>query len=288
MISSALSSFLFSLGGVILVDLILSGDNALVIGAVAARISQRRQRWIALAFGGLIAILLRIIFTVSTTFLLGIPYLQSIGGVLVFLIAVRFVFEDQPSPTSETAEPQVSMEQELPALARLFSRWIVQRMEPRFATKRWNFLFAVATIAIADLTMSLVNIVAIGALAHGRVLIIVVGLVLSIVLLLLGSALISELVGRIPGLIALTSCILAWIASDLLWSDLKRFSPPVFNIGLHALLVGSIVLLCIVHWAFLRFSHKQALAAQSDSHPSISEVQSSPQNGEVVQNSRND
>lgn len=223
MISPTLSTFLLSIGGIILVDLILSGDNALVIGAAAAHIQQRRRRLIALGIGGLGAILLRILFTASTTFLLSIPFLQAVGGILVLVIAIRLLFDDQSSEetTAEDAstKPPDANEQ-LPALARRFSTWMGRRMEGKTTSANWEFFLAIAIITIADITMSLDNIIAIGALAHKQVVILVIGLSLSIALLILCSALVSELVSRIPWLIVVASFILAWVSSDLIWNDI--------------------------------------------------------------------
>src|SRR5690242_3730477 len=81
-----------ALGGIILVDLALSGDNALVIGAAASDLP-RRQRWYAIVIGGGGAIVLRIIFAVAVTFLLQLPFLQAIGGVVLLYIAVRLLLE---------------------------------------------------------------------------------------------------------------------------------------------------------------------------------------------------
>ncbi len=237
-----LTTFLLSLGGIILVDLILSGDNALIIGVVAARISQRRQRWLVLVFGGLGAILVRILFTVSTTFLLRIPYLQTVGGLLVLTIAIRLLFDDPPSAKSSTEKqdpPSESSERQLPALVRLLTNRARSRERKSPASRNSDFFMAIITITIADLTMSLDNIVAVGALAHGQVVPLAIGLVLSIALLIVGSALISELTNRIPGLMIITSFILAWVSANLVWNDLHNLSFVENNPAIYTgLLVG--------------------------------------------------
>jgi YjbE family integral membrane protein len=251
-IPSALSTFLLSLSSVILVDLILSGDNALIIGAIASRIPQHHQRWLALTFGGIVATFLRVILTIAATFLLRIPFLQSAGGILVLLIAARFVLDDQPSSPSDTAatlsQSTETHHEQLPPLARKFFIWMSRKMYSRLTTNQRNFLIVIVTISVADLTMSLDNIIAISALAHGQVLIIAIGLVLSIILLILGSAVVSELVERVPALIFLTSCMLAWIAADLLWSDLHSFVIYAVNVGLHILFIGTIVVIYSLKW----------------------------------------
>src|SRR5947209_18526150 len=84
--------FLAAVGSIILVDLVLSGDNALVIGAAAAGLP-RRQRWHAIVLGGGGAIVLRIAFAIIATLLLRLPLLQAIGGVLLLIIAVRLLMD---------------------------------------------------------------------------------------------------------------------------------------------------------------------------------------------------
>src|SRR5579884_3764562 len=83
---------LAAIGSIIMVDLVLSGDNALVIGAAAAGLP-RRQRWYAIVFGGGGAIVLRIIFAVIATLLLRLPLLQALGGILLLVIAVRLLMD---------------------------------------------------------------------------------------------------------------------------------------------------------------------------------------------------
>ncbi|MBV9712402.1 MAG: hypothetical protein JO011_15975, partial [Ktedonobacteraceae bacterium] len=80
------------LSGIVLVDLVLSGDNALVIGAVAAGIPMN-LRWIAFLVGGGGAILLRILLTYSVTLLLGIPYIEVLGGVILVIITIRLLLQ---------------------------------------------------------------------------------------------------------------------------------------------------------------------------------------------------
>ena len=243
-----LSTFLLSIGGIILVDLSLSGDNALVIGAVASRIQQRRRRLIALGIGGVGAILLRVLFTASATFLLSIPYLQALGGLLVLVIGIRLLFEDDAAASSDSNEAEA--DEQLPLLARIASRWMGQKMAGKTTSGYGDFLMAIVTITIADLTMSLDNIVAIGALAHKQVLILTIGLILSIALLIVGSALISELVSRIPWLIIFASFILAWVAADLIWNDISAWpfikENELYHYGLMAIFMALVLVVAIV------------------------------------------
>jgi YjbE family integral membrane protein len=198
---------LAALGSIILVDLVLSGDNALVIGAAASGLP-RRQRWYAIALGGGGAIVLRIAFAVLATLLLRLPLLQAFGGLLLLFIAVRLLMGRNETKQAEAAEDTK----------------VGQEGKPMSATgepARRGLWAALLTILVADVTMSLDNVLAIGALAAGNIPILAVGLVLSIALLLLGSALVAELIGRLPWLLDVASLVLAWTAGSMILDDIR-------------------------------------------------------------------
>lgn len=260
----SLTVFLVTIWEIILIDLVLSGDNALVIAAAACMIPPD-QRPMAIGLGGAGAILLRILFTTSATFLLYIPYLQAIGGALILLIAVRLLLEQKEAITQtvwkisslfrkrrqtieqlhtsrplaqedSSDEPQEPMDA-LPALARrLSSRTSI--LSSKLSPQAGRLVTTIATITIADLTMSLDNIVAVGAIAKGNVFILALGLLLSISILLIGSALVADLMRRIPGLIMVASFVLAWVSADLIWNDLHKFA--ILNNTLYHVLLYSI------------------------------------------------
>jgi YjbE family integral membrane protein len=215
--------WLSALGGIILVDLVLSGDNALVIGAMAAGLP-RKQRWMAILAGGAGAVILRISFAILATFLLQIPFVQAIGGTILLCIAIRLLMsrnEKQPSsPSTKTEQVKKS------------------------------FLLALVAILVADATMSLDNVLAVGAMAHGNISILVVGLLISVTFLLVGSAVISELINRLPWLLDIASLVLAWTAAAMILSDL-RFGPwldqlPRSDFIVPALTLGIILIANIV------------------------------------------
>lgn len=222
--------WLSALGGIILVDLVLSGDNALVIGAMAAGLP-RKQRLVAILAGGAGAVILRIGFALLATLLLQIPFAQAIGGAILLCIAIRLLIsrnEQQSSSAHEKKAKQVKK----------------------------GFLMALVMILVADATMSLDNVLAVGALAHGNIPILVVGLLLSVTLLLLGSALVAELITRLPWLLEVASLILAWTAATLILSDVS-FGPvldhmPWSDFVIPALTIG-IVLVANV---FLRLQER--------------------------------
>ena len=179
--------WLLTIGGIILVDIALSGDNALVIGAAASRLP-RRQRGVALLWGGLGAALLRIALTGIATKLLLIPLLQSLGAAVILFIAIRMLLPEKVD--EETA-----------------SR----------ATDR--LLPAILSILVADVSMSVDNVLAVGALAHGNLSLLVFGLVVSMALLLLASALVARLIAQFWWLMDLAALTLGYLAAQLVVED---------------------------------------------------------------------
>jgi YjbE family integral membrane protein len=199
--------FLGALGSIILIDLVLSGDNALVIGAAAAGLP-KKQRWYAIVLGGGGAIILRIAFAFAAALLLRLPLLQAIGGILLLLIAIRLLMD-----RSNTKHTTSARHAEAPQESRPLS--MVD------APAKRGFWTALLTILVADVTMSLDNVLAIGALAAGNLPLLAAGLLLSIALLLLGSALIAELIKRLPWLLDLAALVLAWTAAHMILEDIR-------------------------------------------------------------------
>jgi YjbE family integral membrane protein len=189
--------YLAMLGGIILVDLTLSGDNALVIGAAASGLP-RGQRRLAILSGGGVAVVLRILFTVAAALLLNIPLLQTVGAVLLLFIAVRLLVGQHGSAREESQEGSTK--------------------------KQVGFWSALFTILIADVTMSLDNILAVAALAREEIPLLIVGLLLSVLILLIGSALVAELIQRLPWLMDVAALVLGWTAAHMILSDDKVMS----------------------------------------------------------------
>lgn len=196
-----------AVGSIILIDLVLSGDNALVIGAAAAGLPER-QRWYAIVLGGAGAIVLRILLAAIATLLLQLPLLQAIGGILLLIIAVRLLIgrgeikHEKPAEHAEKAAENESTQKNDASIQRGF----------------WQ---ALLTILVADVTMSLDNVLAIGALAAGNILLLAGGLLLSMVILLLGSALVAQLIGRLPWLLDVAALVLAWTAANMILDDIR-------------------------------------------------------------------
>ena len=196
-----------AIGSIILVDLVMSGDNALVIGAAASSLP-RRMRWMAIALGGGGAIVLRILFAIIATLLLRLPLLQAAGGLLLLVIAIKLLMDrNKEQHTQREANMEVGE--------------TASHTEEQSTVTERSLWAALLTILIADVTMSLDNVLAVGALAAGNLPILAVGLALSILFLLLGSALVAELIGRLPWLLDVAALVLAWTAANMLLDDLR-------------------------------------------------------------------
>jgi YjbE family integral membrane protein len=177
---------LAAIGGIALVDIVLSGDNALVIGAAAGKLP-RSQRMVAVLWGGLAAIVLRLVMAIAATKLLQVPLLQAIGGVVLFGIAVKLLLpEREAQPGHKTAD-------------RLGS--------------------AIITILLADVTMSLDNVIAVAGLAAGNVPVLAGGVLLSMILLFVASTIIARLMDYFAWLLDLAAVVLAWTAATLVLGD---------------------------------------------------------------------
>jgi YjbE family integral membrane protein len=172
---------------IILINIILSGDNAVVI-ALACRMLPPRQRFWGMIFGAGAAVLLRIIFTIVITQLMGVPYLKLIGGVLLLWIAIKLV-----APAESHGEGSVKAGENL-----------------------WN---AVRIVAIADVVMSLDNVIAIAAAAKGSWVLIIFGLVISVPLIVAGSAILMAVLERYPVLVWAGAALLGWIAGEIMIED---------------------------------------------------------------------
>ncbi|MFM8702065.1 MAG: TerC family protein [Hyphomicrobiales bacterium] len=169
------------------IDLLLSGDNAIII-ALACRALPPRQKRIGMVLGASVAIGLRLAFTFIVVQLLEISFIKLVGGALLIWIAVRLILDESSSDHDTIPAPE----------------------------KLWH---AVRTIAIADLVMSLDNVVAIAAVADGDFSLIVFGVLLSIPLIIGGSTLLLALISRYPLLVWLGAGLLGWVAGKMAVSD---------------------------------------------------------------------
>ena len=197
----------------------------------------RQQRRLAILTGGAAAIVLRIIFTIAAALLLNIPLLQTIGAVLLLFIAVRLLMGQHGSAHEEGQDGST-------------------RKQVGF----WSALF---TILIADVTMSLDNILAVAALAREEIPLLIIGLLLSVLILLVGSALVAELIQRLPWLMDVAALVLGWTALHMILSDdivrgyLEQLNLPFLEIIVTVVAIGVVAAADI----FLRVRARPATAA---------------------------
>jgi YjbE family integral membrane protein len=179
------SAFWAAVGKIMAANIVLSGDNAIVI-AMASRNLPNKLRRRAILLGSLGAILLRVAFCAVIGLLLGAPYLKLIGGALLIWIGIKLIVEEEGSA-------------EIKAHASLWA--------------------AISTIVVADAVMSLDNAIAIAGAARGNFSLIVIGLLLSIPIIVLGATLISKVLERYPWIGIAGAALIGWIAGEVIAGD---------------------------------------------------------------------
>jgi YjbE family integral membrane protein len=202
-------AFWVAVGKIIWINVLLSGDNALVI-ALACRGLEPRQRLWGMILGAAAAVILRIIFTGIVARLMELPYLKLVGGLALIVIAAKLLV-----PEDEDEEGVKS------------------------ASHLWA---AVQIVVVADIVMSLDNVIAVAAAANGSMPLLILGLAISVPLIVAGAALIMALLSRLPILVWAGAALLGWIAGDVIATDpavhpiLQRFFDGPVGIKLDALL----------------------------------------------------
>lgn len=195
--------FWVALTKIIWINVLLSGDNALVI-ALACRGLQPKQRVWGMILGAGVAVVLRIVFTFIVVTLMTMPFLKLIGGLALLMIAAKLLV------------PEKGDEDGVQAAAHLWA--------------------AVRIVAVADIIMSLDNVIAVAAAANGSAILLILGLAISIPMIVAGAALIMALLDRVPALVWLGAALLGWIAGEVIATD------PAVAPWLHRLLDGHIAL----------------------------------------------
>jgi YjbE family integral membrane protein len=180
------AEFWIGLFEIVWINIILSGDNAVVI-ALAARSLPPEQQQKAVFFGSGAAVVLRIALTVVAAKLLAISFLQIAGGLLLLWVGVQLMMDE------EDGEHE--------------------------AASGGSLIVAVRTILIADLVMSLDNVIAVAAAAKGDMVLLILGLALSIPMVIFGSALMIKLMGRFPVIIMLGAALIGWVAGETIVGD---------------------------------------------------------------------
>src|SRR5713101_9115330 len=180
------TQFWLGLGTIIWVNIILSGDNAVVI-ALAARSLPGRQQKLAILWGAAAAVVLRIILTIVAVKLLEFPYLKLAGGAALLWIAVQLLI------------PEEGGDEEVESSSHL--------------------LGAIKTILIADLVMSLDNVIAVAAVAKGSISLLVLGLVISIPLVVFGATMLMKIMETYPVIVTVGAALIGYVSGEMLVTD---------------------------------------------------------------------
>ncbi|SRR5260221_346984 len=178
-------AFWIGLAKIIGVNIILSGDNAVVI-ALAARSLPPKQQKLAIFWGAGAAIVLRIALTLFAVALLALPWLKLVGSLLLFWIGIKLLIPEDDDPDIKAHE---------------------------------HLMSAIKTILVADLVMSLDNVIAVAAAAQGSVVLLVLGLAISIPLVIFGATLLVKLMDRFPVIITIGAGLIGWVAGEMLATD---------------------------------------------------------------------
>jgi YjbE family integral membrane protein len=217
--------FLFSGLSIVLIDLLLAGDNALVI-AMAVRSLSQRDRRIGTLCGAVLAVILRVALTAFASRLLTLEYIELAGGLFVLWIALK-VLVDASDPPDAAPSPK-------------------------------RLLKAISVIVWADLTMSVDNILSIAGAAHGHIGLIAFGLALSIPFVIFSSNLLADLMDRFPITVYLGVAILGKVGGDMMLEDrfiLRTVHPTdITRYAVDGVLIAALLLVGR-RWAALRRKH---------------------------------
>jgi YjbE family integral membrane protein len=191
-------TFWIAVGKIIWINILLSGDNALVIALACRGLKPRHRLW-GMVLGAGAAVLLRIIFTGIVASLMALPYLKLVGGLALIVIAAKLLVPESEEEDVESA------------------------------SHLWQ---AVQIVVVADIIMSLDNVIAVAAAANGSVPLLVLGLAISVPLIVAGAALIMALLSKLPILVWAGAALLGWISGEVIATD------PGLEPKLHTLFDG--------------------------------------------------
>lgn len=233
---------------IIWVNIILSGDNAVVI-ALAALSLPKQQQGKAIFWGAGAAVILRIALTIVAVQVLKLPFLKIIGGLLLFWIAVKLLMPEDGETDVESSD---------------------------------NLIQAIKIILIADLVMSLDNVVAVAAAAKGSILLLVLGLAISIPMVVFGATILMKLMERYPIIVTIGAALIGAVAGELLVTDptvIDWISANVAWMDIHlplslgeiswAQIVGAVLVVVAGKW----------LAARAEKHAKVVDLAAEEQQG---------
>ncbi|GAO69552.1 MULTISPECIES: TerC family protein [Comamonas] len=224
------ADFWIGLFKIVWINIILSGDNAVVI-ALAARGLPPEQQKKAVLFGSGAAVVLRIALTVVAAKLMQLPFVEVIGGLLLLWIGVGLLKgEDEEEDSGSVA--------------------------------RQGMMAAVRTILLADLVMSLDNVIAVAAAAGGDMLLLILGLAISIPLVIFGSTLMIKLMERFPVIVTLGAALIGWVAGETITSDHMLEGFVRINPWAHyaAAACGAVLVIAMGKWMQLKVAAQDSTA----------------------------
>jgi YjbE family integral membrane protein len=231
------AEFWMALFSIIVIDLVLAGDNAIVIGMAARNLPARHQKK-AIFWGMFGAITIRIIATLVVVWLLEIPWLLLIGGLVLIWISYKLLVQEESH--------------EIEAKDSLFA--------------------AIRTIVIADAAMGLDNVIAVAGAAHGTPLLVIIGLLITVPIIVWGSTLFIKLMNRFPWLIYLGAGILAYTAAKMITDEEKlRFlfeGNAALKYGFDALVIVGVLL---AGWLTSRAKEHRKLRQPSGTNEHVSQ-----------------
>lgn len=211
------ADFWIGLVKIVWINIILSGDNAVVI-ALAARSLPPEQQKKAVMFGSGAAVVLRIVLTVVAAKLLELSFLQIVGGLLLLWIGYQLLTgeEDEDGESKGTG----------------------------------TMFTAIRTILIADLVMSLDNVIAVAATAQGDMLLLILGLAISIPLVIFGSTLMIKLMDRFPVIVTLGAALIGWVGGETIVHDNVLHDYAIGHPWLHyvAAAAGAVLVVAVGKW----------------------------------------
>jgi YjbE family integral membrane protein len=194
----ATASFWTAVLQIILANILLSGDNAVIIAMACRDLPQRQRVWGSVIGAGF-AVVLRVIFAGAIVWLIQLPYLRLVGGLALIYIAAKLLVTEDPDPSDAQA-----------------------------AARLWR---AVRIIALADIVMSFDNILAVVEIAGEHIVLIAIGLAISIPLVIAGATLISALLDRLPILVWVGTALLGWVGGETMFRDPVIIGPVTRTLG---------------------------------------------------------
>ncbi|PGT81374.1 TerC family protein [Bacillus sp. AFS040349] len=203
--------FLTALLSIIVIDLVLAGDNAILIGLAARNLPKHQQKKVIL-WGSVGAIAIRIVATLAVVWLLAIPGLHLVGGLLLVYIAYKLLVDEEDHSDVKAGD---------------------------------SFWAAIRTVIIADALMGLDNVLAVAGASHGNMLLVVIGLLISVPVVMWGSTLILKWIDRYPIIITIGAGVLAWTASKMIVGEhflSGLFENGFVKYGFEILVVAAVIL----------------------------------------------